>query len=279
MGSAGAILELRGTSPTGTCGQEEESRSRRSVRIYGNLALVGSGQYGLSSPFDCSVWAIRAPDGIVLIEAGSGAATDRILSNIEADFGAQRIVAAVTTHSHADHARGLASLRSRTGCSVYAPHCSRAVIENGDEEGSGLRVARQMGIYPPDFHGVPCAVDVTLSDGAELEIAGLRILPLQVRGHSQDHFCLLCSAGREQWLFSGDCVFYGGVLGLINADGSDMAGYRSDFHKLTDLHVDGLFPGHGMFTLSDGQKHINAAAGTLQKGSLGRQIGQWDLIF
>lgn len=249
------------------------------MRIRENLALVAGGQYGLSSAFDCNVWAVRAPRGVVLIDAGSGAATDRILSNIEADLGAQPVIAALATHSHADHARGLASIRHRTGCSVYVPLCSRAAIESGDEESSGLRVAREMGMYPCDFDAAPCPVDGALSDSAEIEVGGLTVLALHVRGHSRDHFCLLLSSGQERWLFSGDCVFYGGVLGLINAEGSDMAGYRSDFHKLTRLHVDGLFPGHGMFSLTGAQRHIDAAAGTLQKGSLGRQIGQWDLIF
>jgi hypothetical protein len=74
-------------------------------------------------------------------------------------------------------------------------------------------------------------------------------------------------------------VFYGGTLGMINAPGSDMAGYRSDLHKLADLAADGLFPGHGLFTLRGGQGHLACAIEQSRRGPLPRQIAQGDLIF
>jgi len=58
-----------------------------------------------------------------------------------------------------------------------------------------------------------------------------------------------------------------------------MEGYRSDIGKLAGLGVDGLFPGHGMFTLSGGQRHLDVAIEQVQKGFLTRQIGQGDAIF
>lgn len=244
------------------------------MKVCSELALAGSGQYGLSSRFDCSIWALRGDEGVVLIDAGSGEATEEILATVEADLNAP-VVAALLTHSHADHARGLRSLRDRTGCRICVPEPSREAVETGDDVLTGLRTAREMGVYPENFGALACPVDETLRDGVEAIVAGLRFLPLHVRGHSQDHFCYL----HDRMLFSGDAVFYGGVLGLINADGSDMAGYRADFGKLAGLDFDGLYPGHGLFTTRAGVRHIQAAAGVLRKGSLGRQIGQWDLIF
>jgi hypothetical protein len=58
-----------------------------------------------------------------------------------------------------------------------------------------------------------------------------------------------------------------------------MDGYRADLHKLTGLAVDGLFPGHGLFTLCGGQRHLDCAVEQTHKGFVGRQIGQGDLIF
>jgi glyoxylase-like metal-dependent hydrolase (beta-lactamase superfamily II) len=60
-------------------------------------------------------------------------------------------------------------------------------------------------------------------------------------------------------LFTGDVVFYGGAIGLINADGSSLADYRRDLPKLSELKVDMLFPGHSVFVLRNGQKHIDRA--------------------
>ena len=61
-------------------------------------------------------------------------------------------------------------------------------------------------------------------------------------------------------MFSGDVVFYGGALGLINADGCSLADYRRDIGKITQLKVDMLLPGHGVFILRNGFKHIDRAA-------------------
>ena len=61
-------------------------------------------------------------------------------------------------------------------------------------------------------------------------------------------------------LFSGDVVFYGGMLGLNNAEGCSLADYREDIGKLSKLKIDALLPGHAVFILRNGQKHIDRAA-------------------
>ena len=79
--------------------------------------------------------------------------------------------------------------------------------------------------------------------------------------------------------FSADCVFYGGVLGVINAEDSGMQGYSKDLPKLGGLGVDLLLPGHGLFTLKHGQKHIDSAMEGMRRGFLSPQIGQGAIIF
>jgi glyoxylase-like metal-dependent hydrolase (beta-lactamase superfamily II) len=80
-------------------------------------------------------------------------------------------------------------------------------------------------------------------------------------------------------MFAGDVVFYGGILGVINVDGSGMEGYRADLSKLNGLGVEGFFPGHGIFTLHGGQRHIDKAIEQMANGFMPRQIGQGDAIF
>lgn len=58
-----------------------------------------------------------------------------------------------------------------------------------------------------------------------------------------------------------------------------MQGYHADLSKLANLEIDALLPGHGIFTLSGGQRHIDLALEQLNKGLIPRQIGQFDLIF
>ena len=249
------------------------------MRICESLALIGSMQFGLSGPLDCHVYALQGPSGVVLIDAGGGTHTERLLANLRADLGRPEVDTLIITHCHLDHCGGATSLQAATNCRVVAPEQSRAVLASGDEELSGLRAARGQGVYPSDFRFSACPVDVGLHDGEGFEVAGLRFVPIHIRGHSRDSFCLLTKIQGSNWLFSGDSVFYGGVLGIINAEGSEMAGYRSDLPKLGGLAIEGLFPGHGLFTLHGGQRHLDCAIEQAKKNFLAHQIGQGDLIF
>lgn len=243
--------------------------------IEDDLALVASMQFGLGGACDCHVYAIRAPDGIVLIDSGSGMDTASLLANLGDHFPDVPVAAVLLTHCHMDHSGGLADLKSLTDCVVLTPDFSRTIIETADEEANGLRVAREFGVYPEELRMKRCRVDDIFTDGETFSIAGLEVTPIHVPGHSVDAFCLLVG----NCLFSGDVVFYGGVLGLINAEGSDLGGYRSSLHKLGGLGVEALLPSHGLFTLRDGQKHIDTALEQLRKGVVPRMIGQGDLIF
>jgi glyoxylase-like metal-dependent hydrolase (beta-lactamase superfamily II) len=249
------------------------------MKICESLALVGSFQFGLAGPLDCSVYALHGPEGLVLIDSGAGTHSDALLANLHEDLGDAPLHSVILTHSHADHAAGAASLKQRTGCRVLAPAISAETIVTANEEANGLAAARIAGVYPADFRMRPCPVDHAFDDAECLAAGGITFRAIHVRGHSTDAFCLLTQMGGANWLFSGDVIFYGGILGVINSAGSDMAGYRADLGKLGGLEIDGLFPGHGLFTLRGGQAHIDCAIEQSRNGFLARQIGQGDLIF
>ena len=247
---------------------------RRDMRVSDTLAVVASLQFGLAGPLDCHSYALRGPGGLVLIDAGAGTHTQQILKNVAADLPEGSVSALILTHAHMDHCGGAAGIREQTGCVVIAPQPSKPIIEAADEEASGLRKAREQGVYPSETRLACCKVDTAVGDGEVFSAAGLEFKAFHVRGHSPDAFCYFTRALGSPWLFSGDVVFYGGVLGVINADGSGMEGYRADLHKLSGLGIEGLFPGHGLFTLRGGQRHIDSAIEQMKKGLLGRQIGQ-----
>ena len=249
------------------------------MRVTDHLAVVASLQFGLSGPCDCHVYALRGDDGIVLLDAGAGNPVEPLLANVEKDFPGVRVAAVLVTHAHLDHSGGAGMIREKFGCRVIAPEMCRAILESGDEEASGLRRAREQGVYPPDFRLRACPVDQGVHDRETFSVAGIEFTAVHVRGHSRDSFCYYTRKMGNTWLFAGDVVFYGGVLGVINAEGSGLEGYRSDLPKLGGLGIEGLFPGHGLFTLHGGQRHIDCALEQLQKGFIGRQIGQGDLIF
>jgi len=248
------------------------------VRLTPSLALIGSLQFGISGLFDCHVYALKGPEGITLIDAGAGTHTEQLLENLRVDLETDAVKSLVLTHCHLDHCGGAAELRKRTGCKVIVPQVSRAILETGDEDAIGLRAAREQGTYPPDFHLAPCPVDSGVTDGDDFEAAGISFKAIHVRGHSEDMFCYWTHFNGHNWLFTGDAVFYGGVLGVINVQGSGMDGYRADLWKLQGLDVEGLFPGHGLMTLREGQKHIDRAIEFAKKGFLPPQVGQGGLV-
>lgn len=251
----------------------------RVMRLTPSLAIVGSMQLGLSGPMDGHVYALRGSGGIVLIDSGAGTHTAELLANVVSEFGGDAIEAVIVTHCHLDHCGGAAALQARTGCKVIAPVPSCPILETGDEEACGLRAARLQGTYPPDLRLAPCAVNFAVRDGESFEVGGFSFTGIQVRGHSRDSFCYLTTVEGRLSIFTGDVVFYGGVLGVINVEGSSMDGYRADLGKLGGLQVEGLFPGHGLFTLRGGQRHLDEAVMQATRGFMPRQIGQGDSIF
>ncbi len=231
-----------------------------------HIALVGSSRLGLSSPYDCSVYAIASGDGVVLLDAGCGLEPELIEANLQNDgIDAARIQALVLTHAHADHAGGCRGWKDRTSCSVFAPEGERDAVEGKDaahfEE---IETAKRAGIYPPDFVFSPVLVDATVRDGDVLAFGDLRLHAVEVAGHSPHHTCYWTELDGRRILFSGDAVLYGGSLLLQNIPGCSLANYRRDIGKVAGLGIDVLLPGHGIFVMRLGQEHLNRAIDALR---------------
>jgi hydroxyacylglutathione hydrolase len=251
------------------------------MRITPWLYMVGSRQFGLSSPCDCHIYALRGPDGrVLLIDAGSGLATARVVESIREEFGSHASGVILVTHKHPDHAAGAASLSAALGWPVWTSVYTRDVLQSGDAREAGLIDAQAVGGYPADMTYPACRVDRTFDDGEVIEpVAGLPLRAIRVRGHSDDAMAFYFEHSGGRCLLSADIVFYGGIIGLIHSHDSSLAGYRADFGKVTSLQVDALLPSHGLFTLQDGQQHIDLAAEELRQGFVPRCIGQGDRIF
>ena len=65
-------------------------------------------------------------------------------------------------------------------------------------------------------------------------------------------------------LFSGDTVFSDGQILVLNYNDSELSDYRKYINRLSGLDIDILLPGHGIFLLSEGQKHLNIAIESLK---------------
>jgi hydroxyacylglutathione hydrolase len=239
------------------------------MKLTEHIALVGSSRFGLSSPYDCSVYAIDTRDGVVLIDVGCGLEPELIQTNLRNDgLDPTRIAAVVLTHAHADHAGGSYAWQQRTGCQIVAPEGASGLLDGTVDASAVLETAKRAGIYPPGYTVPTVSVDVGVLDGQTLTFGDCRLHAIRVAGHTPHHTCYWGDIDGRRVLFSGDALFYSGSLLLLNIPGCSLEDYRRDLPKLADLDIDVLLPGHGIFVMRLGQEHVNLAIEALGKMSM-----------
>lgn len=230
-----------------------------------DIYLVGSGEFGLSDPYDCHVYLVDGGEDAVLIDCGAGRAPLRIWENIARHVPARRVSRVLMTHVHADHSGGAAFFR-RQGLRLLAPAGEAAVLRDRPEEAlEAFRLARNAGAYPEDYEFPFFDPDGLLEDGDEIRVGRHTLSAIRVAGHSEGLLCYLVDTGEKRVLFSSDHLFVNGLIGLLNCPGSELGAYRRDIARLTGLRVDALLPGHRMLALEGGQRHIDQAAENLSR--------------
>jgi glyoxylase-like metal-dependent hydrolase (beta-lactamase superfamily II) len=230
------------------------------MRLTDHLYLVGSGHFGLSQAFDCSVYAVDCGGELALVDSGAGVDVEALISNLEHDgLDPARIRTLLLTHSHSDHAGGAHVFRERYGCRVHISRQEAEIVERGDEIDLGLDMAKRSGLYAPDYQFPHCPVDVRLDDNDVIRCGSREFHAFLVPGHSEGSLCFQVDLPEGRALFSGDVVFAEGTILLLNSRGSSLSEYRSCIGRLADRKVDILLPGHKVFVLSGGQGHIDQA--------------------
>jgi hydroxyacylglutathione hydrolase len=127
------------------------------------------------------------------------------------------------------------------------------------KDDSSIQSHLRFGRYPAGFVPQPCHPDHTFTDGDVLTIGHCELRIISTAGHTKDSTCFLFEDDGRRGLLTGDVVFYSGKIGLLNLEGCSLSDYRRDIRKLESLDIDILLPGHGVFVLRRGQKHIQRA--------------------
>jgi hydroxyacylglutathione hydrolase len=233
------------------------------MKISPHVHLIGSEQFALSHPLDCNCYLIDGGSALGLIDTGLGLGVDDIMANLAAaGFRPDALTHIFITHAHIGHWGGAGELRARTGARIWAPDAGAAAMtEIGDDP--GIKINLRFGRYPPGFCPRPCEPDRTFCDGERVVVGDIELSMIRTAGHTPDSTCIGFKDDGRIGLFTGDVLFYGGRLGLINLHGCRLEDYRRDIHKLDGLGVDMLLPGHGVFVLRRGQKHIERAIAKL----------------
>ena len=239
------------------------------MKIIPGIYLVGAGMFGLSHPNDSYIYLLDGGSELALIDAGVGLEIERIFANIEEDgFDPTKIKKVILTHTHADHAGGCKGIREKLGCKIFVPGDEVNLLEKGTDEELGLNVAKESGFYSPDYLFPHCSTDEAISHDDLISLGELELRAIHTPGHSPGSTCYFLKHKGKKILFTGDVVFYDGEIGLLNYWGSNLGDYRNYISRLANLSVDVLLPGHKLFTLREGQQHIDQAISALKKLSV-----------
>ncbi len=155
----------------------------------------------------------------LLIDAA--AEPQRLLAMI-GDTPVERIV---TTHQHADHWQALAAVRAATGAATVA--------------------------HPLDAPGIPVATDELVEDGDTIRFGDASLSVIHLVGHTPGSIALCYAAGGPQpHLFTGDCLFPGGVGNTQQDPERFTSLYNGVVGKVFDRLPDAtwVYPGHGKDT-------------------------------
>ena len=234
------------------------------VWITRHLAMVASGEFGLSDPLDCHCYLLVGDGGSVLVDAGAGRDSEPLLRAVAAVADSAPLQMVLVTHAHADHAGGAARIAEEFAARIVTSAAEAELLSSGDPDALGLTAAVRSGTYPAEYRYRPARADV-VADGAEFSIAGLSVRAHVVGGHSigSTVWQVVDTTGHRA-LFTGDVVFAGGEISLLNVAGSSMEAYRTGLPRLTGPGVDGLYPGHGPFVREGADEHLRLAVSWLQ---------------
>jgi hydroxyacylglutathione hydrolase len=231
------------------------------MKINDRISLVGSGDIGglsLSHRLDCNIYLINGGGELALVDAGTGLDLEEVVANICADgYDPIRLHYLLLTHGHYDHSGGARTLRDRFSLTVVGSPLTRQWLESADAGGIGLRAAQAAGLYPGEISLAACPVERTVLDGDILQVGDLSVQVVETPGHAGGHLSYLLQG--DQALFSGDCIFAGGRIILQNLPDCSLPDTTASLRKLATLPVEMLFPGHGLFAVRRGHRHIARA--------------------
>ncbi|MGC0315522.1 MBL fold metallo-hydrolase [Kitasatospora acidiphila] len=171
-------------------------------------------------PYDNNAYLLRcrATDEQLLIDAAADAPT--LLETV-----GDRLATVVTTHRHQDHWNALAEVVAAT------------------------RARTAAGRF--DAEGIPVHTDLLLADGDTLEVGRCRLTVRHLVGHTPGAIVLIYDDPEgHPHVFTGDCLFPGGVGNTWNDPEAFDSLYRDVTTKLFDVLPDEswVYPGHGKDT-------------------------------
>ena len=236
------------------------------MRIAEHVYLAASGIQGcaLTDDLDCNCYLFDSGAGLVLFDTGAGRDIGRIRTVMEGDgLSFEDITHVFLTHGHADHSGGAAAIRAAGNARIVCGARTGEVLAMG-ETGISLDAARSAGVYPTDYCYTAPVPDRIVGPGETLEIGRLQITAIPTPGHSADHMSYLVNVADTGFLVSGDALFHSGRIIYQATYDFDIGQSCKSMETIATQAFSGLLPGHGMFTVSAGERHVQAALAAIR---------------
>ncbi len=236
------------------------------MKIKDRVYWVGSGAVGLSSPGDCHTYLIEGNDAYALVDCGMASDPKRILAQVEMDgLDVSRIRYCFLTHSHFDHAGGCETLR-RMGVQIVGSAKADEILRAGAQKYYHLDPC--VSDFAPWCKLPISKIDIVAKHGQVFDLGGVTVEALETPGHSPDSMCFIMDDVGERNAFTGDQVFYRGMINVLAPQFSDHAHFVEGMLPLRGQRIKGLFPGHLIWVVDGGQVHIDSAIDTLLRGQM-----------
>jgi glyoxylase-like metal-dependent hydrolase (beta-lactamase superfamily II) len=192
---------------------------------------------------NCFIVADTDSKEAVIIDPSGNAPT--ILEVIEDEGYTVRYI--LLTHAHWDHVLASRPVKEATGAPLYLHENEIGHLTNAQS------IANSFGVEAPD---PPAEHDHTLSEGDVFEVGAMRFETLFTPGHSPGHVTFVLRS--EGLVFSGDCLFAGGI-GRTDFPGCSYEVLRDSIvEKILPLGDDfRVCPGHGPTTTIGQEKATN----------------------
>ncbi len=187
----------------------------------------------ITDPDDCFVYLVDLNGLLVLVDAGIGRSTDRLLANIKGlGLDAKNIELLILTHEHIDHIGGAVPLQTRLKFKIAAHENAIRAITKGDSKATAAN------LYQMEV--LPTPIDLPLvKDAGDIPIGKGELHYLHIPGHTPGSIVLYFKDGDRRVLFGQD------LHGPFNsAWGSNVEQWRTSMNLVLALEADILCEGH-----------------------------------
>jgi len=216
----------------------EWNRPVEPFRIFGPLFYVGAS--------DIAAYAFVTPEGVILLDGGFPETAPQIEANLKTiGSSIEAVKILLNSHSHFDHAGGLAELKAKSGAQLLASAADAPQLEAG---GRGDFAWGDQGLFPA------VRVDRRIADRESVTLGGVTLTAQLTPGHTRG--CTTWTATLEQGGVTREAVFVCSTS-VPDPEAYQLAGnpaypriaedYQATFERLRSLPCDLFLAAHGAF--------------------------------